>query len=120
MAFRSVVVPCDRHSAGSAEKAYAGPTRYICCICGSGVCGGFSGGLASGVPFTPTSIFGGNRRIAVPMWLLLLLIILEAFNSFIRFGNPTISLIGLLTYLMPLPSIVFAYQLVLRGGRGPR
>ena len=60
--------------------------------------------------------FGGYRRIAIPIWVLLLLIILQAFNSFVRFGNPMISLLGLLTYLLPLPSVVFAYQLVLRGG----
>ena len=74
------------------------------------------GAWAQGVPLTPSSIFGRDRRIAVPMWLLLLLIILEAFNSYFHFGNPMITLIGLLTYLLPLPSIVFAYQLVRRGG----
>jgi hypothetical protein len=74
------------------------------------------GAWAQGVPFTPSSIFGRDRKIAVPMWLLLLLIILEAFNSYARFGSPMIPLIGLLTYLLPLPSIIFAYQLVHRGG----
>ena len=74
------------------------------------------GAWAQGVPFNPGSIFGRDRRIAVPMWLLLLLIIFEAFNSYSHFGNPMITLIGLLTYLLPLPSIIFAYQLVRRGG----
>ena len=74
------------------------------------------GALVRGVPLTPNSIFGDYRRIAVPISLLLLLIILQAFNSFVRLGNPMISLLGLLTYLLPLPSVVFAYQLVLRGG----
>ena len=116
MAFRPVIVPCDRHSAGSLEKAYTGPARYICCVCGSGVWGSLPGGLGQGVPLAPSSIFGSDRRIAMPMWLLLLLIIFQAFNSYTRFGNPMITLIGLLTYLLPLPSIVFAYQLVRRGG----
>src|SRR6516164_4766088 len=74
------------------------------------------GAWARGVPLTPRGVFGSFRQIAVPMSVLLLLIILEAFNSFIRFGNPMISLIGLLTYLLPLVSIAFAYQLILRGG----
>jgi hypothetical protein len=74
------------------------------------------GASVRGVPLTPNSIFGGYRRIAVPISLLLLLIILQAFNSYVRFGNPMISLLGLLTYLLPLPSVVFGYQLVLRGG----
>jgi len=50
---------------------------------------------------------------------LLLLIILQAINSFTHFGNPMITLVGLLTYLLPLPSIVFAYQLVVRAGEAP-
>ena len=74
------------------------------------------GAWIRGVPLLPSSVFKGYRRIALPVRLLLLLIILQAFNSFIRFGNPMIPLIGLLTYLLPLPSIVFAYQLARRGG----
>ena len=74
------------------------------------------GAWAQGVPLTPSSIFGRDRKIAVPMWLLLLLIIFEAFNSYSHFGNPMITLTGLLTYLLPLPSIIFAYQLVRLGG----
>jgi hypothetical protein len=70
------------------------------------------GAWMGGVRFAPSSIFGHDRRIAVPMRLLLLLIVLEALNSFLRYGNSMITLIGLLTYLLPLPSIIFAYQLV--------
>jgi hypothetical protein len=76
----------------------------------------FLGAWAQDVPLTPRSIFGRERRLATTMWLLLTLVILEAFNSLFRFGNPMISLVGLLTYLLPLPSIAFAYQLVVRGG----
>ena len=74
------------------------------------------GAWARGVPLTPESIFGRYRQLAMPISFLLLLIIVQAFNSYLRFGNPMIPLIGLLTYLLPFPSIVFAYQLVLRGG----
>jgi hypothetical protein len=76
----------------------------------------FLGAWAQGVPLTPSSIFGRERRLVMTMWLLLALIIFEALNSLLRLGSPMISLIGLLTYILPLPSIVFAYQLVLRGG----
>ena len=79
----------------------------------------FIGALVRGVSMSPYKVFGGYPRLARPMWILLLLIILEAFNSYARFGNPVISLIGLLTYLLPLPAIVFAYQLVVREGSTP-
>src|SRR5262249_28022318 len=71
---------------------------------------------ARGVPLVPSSVVGAYRQIAIPMKVLLLLIILQAFNSLVRFYNPMLPLIGLMTYLLPLPSFVFAYQLVLRGG----
>jgi hypothetical protein len=74
------------------------------------------GALMRGVPLTPSSAVGRYRHVAIPMTVLLLWVILEAFNSFVRFNNPMVSLIGLLTYLLPLPSFVLAYQLVLRGG----
>src|SRR5262249_54156482 len=74
------------------------------------------GAVSRGVPLTPGSVVGRDRHVAKPMTLCLLLIILEAFNSLLRFSNPMITLIGLLTYLLPLPSFIFAYQLVLRGG----
>jgi hypothetical protein len=74
------------------------------------------GAVVKGVPLTPGSVVGRYRRVAMPMTVLLLLIILQAFNSFVRFENPMITAIGLLTYLLPLPSFVFAYQLVVRGG----
>jgi hypothetical protein len=75
-----------------------------------------AGALIRNVPLHPMNIFGRNRRIVMLVWLLLLLVIVQAINSFARFGNPMISLIGLLTYLLPLPSIIFAYQLVIRAG----
>jgi hypothetical protein len=73
------------------------------------------GALARGI-LTPKVIFARFRQFATPFSLLLLLIIVQAFNSLVRFGNPMLPLTGLLTYLLPFPSIVFAYQLILREG----
>ena len=61
------------------------------------------GAWARGIPLTPNSIFRRYRQLAMPFSLLLLLIIVQAFNSYLRFGNPMIPLIGLLTYLLPFP-----------------
>jgi hypothetical protein len=93
------------------------PVIFVVCV---GVVFGAAclGAWAQGIRFTPSSIFGRYQRITVPMQLALLLIILEALNSYIQFGNPMVPLTGLLTYLLPLPSIIFAYQLVRFGGEG--
>ena len=77
------------------------------------------GATVCGVALTPNQIFGRFRRIVTPIPILLLLIVLEAFNSLYHFDNPMLTTIGLLNYLLPLPAIVFAYQLVRRGGEAP-
>jgi hypothetical protein len=74
------------------------------------------GALASGISLAPNSIFRQYRRLGGPFLLLLLLIVVQAFNSFLHYGNPMLTSIGLLTYLLPLPSVICAYQLVCRGG----
>jgi hypothetical protein len=74
------------------------------------------GALARGVRLNPNIIFKRYRHFAMPFSVFFLLIIVEAFNSYLRFGNPMLPLIGLLTYVMPLVSVVCIYQLVFRHG----
>jgi hypothetical protein len=74
------------------------------------------GALARGNRWNLKSIIGQDRRLAIALSILLLLIIVQAFNSFLRFDNLSITLIGLAAYLLPIPSIALAYQLVFRQG----
>src|SRR5262245_56632454 len=52
------------------------------------------GAAARGVPLIPSSMLGAYRHIATPMKITLLLITLQAFNSFVRFENALLPLIG--------------------------
>src|SRR5262245_36867585 len=54
----------------------------------------FIGALVRRVPMSPYKMLAGCPQLARPMRILLLLIILAAFNSYVRFGNPAISMIG--------------------------
>ena len=74
------------------------------------------GAWARGNPLNLKSVIGRDRRLAIPFSILLLLIIVQAFNSYVRFDNLSMTLIGLATYLLPIPSIALAYQLVFRQG----
>src|SRR5215471_10751996 len=74
------------------------------------------GALARGVPLNPNIIFKRYRHFATPFSVFFLLMIVKAFNSYLRFGNPMITLTGLLTYVLPLVSVVCTYQLVFRHG----
>ena len=79
-------------------------------------CAACFGASARGNPLTSNDILRRYPQFAMPFWLLMLIIILEAFNSYVRFGNIFISGIGLLAYVLAFPSIVFAYRLVIREG----
>ena len=74
------------------------------------------GASIRGFQLNPNILFKRYQHLTMPFSLLLLLIIVQAFNSYFRFDNLLIPLIGLLTYVLPFPSIVFAYQLVFRQG----
>jgi hypothetical protein len=69
-----------------------------------------------GVPLGPNSLFRRYRQLGMPLSLFALLIIVQACNSYLRFGNPMITGLGVLTYVLPIASIIFAYQLVFREG----
>jgi hypothetical protein len=74
------------------------------------------GALVRGIPLSPNRIFKGYRQLAVPLSLLAFIIIIEAVNSFVRFENPMITGLGLMTYVLPFLSLSFAYQLASRQG----
>jgi hypothetical protein len=74
------------------------------------------GAWARGNPLTLKSVIGRDRSLALALSILLLLIIVQAFNSYLRFDNLLIPLMGLATYLLPIPAIALAYQLVFRQG----
>jgi hypothetical protein len=76
----------------------------------------YLGAWARGIPLSPYRMFRGQPQLAKPLSLLAVLVIVEAFNSYLRFQNPFMTLIGVLTYVMPFASIAFAYQLGFRQG----
>jgi hypothetical protein len=74
------------------------------------------GALVRGISLNPFIMFRPYRQLAMPFFLLGLLIVLQAMHSYLRFENLMLPLTGLLTYVLPFFSIVFAYQLALREG----
>ena len=74
------------------------------------------GATVRGISLNPNNIFKRYQRLSPPFLFLLLLIIVQAFNSYLRFANPALTLIGVMSYVLPLFSMTFVYQLVCRQG----
>lgn len=74
------------------------------------------GALLTRVPMKPNSINGWKHYVGKPYLIFMVLVIIQAAHSFIRFGNPMMTAIGLLFYFAPLPAVVFGYQFAVRRG----
>lgn len=74
------------------------------------------GAILKRVPILPSSIVGWRKNVGTPYALFLCVIAIQAFHSLIVFNNPTMTGIGLLSYLAPLPALVLGYQFAVRQG----
>jgi len=74
------------------------------------------GALVRGISLNPVMMFRRDRQLVIPFLLLGMLILLQALHAYARFENVMLPLTGLLTYMLPFLSIVFAYQLTVREG----
>jgi hypothetical protein len=89
------------------------PVAYVVLV-GVVVCVGTLVAAVSGVTLTPGRIWGWRRSLGTPLAWLIAIICVQAINSFIRFGNPIIPAIGLLTYAVPLLGLCLLYQTIVR------
>jgi hypothetical protein len=85
---------------------------FVAAVFGAGCLGAMSRGVSLGLG----NIRRIDRGMTRPILLMLILIMVEALNSLQNFGNLMLPAIGLVTYLLPLPAIMFGYQLACRAG----
>jgi len=67
--------------------------------------------------FTPAQLPGWKHFMRTPFILLLVLLVAQAVNAMVSYGNPTIVGIGALSYLAPLPALFAGYHFALKRGR---
>jgi hypothetical protein len=84
----------------------------VAAVFGAACLGAMSGGVSLGLG----NIRNIDRGMTRPIRLMVILIMVEALNSLQNFGNLMLPAIGLMTYLLPLPAILFGYQLACRAG----
>ncbi len=74
------------------------------------------GATMAGKRLRPSAIRGWKSEMGKPFALYLMLVAVQAAHSLLRFDSPQITVIGLISYLAPIPAIVFAYQFAMRKG----
>jgi ABC-type multidrug transport system fused ATPase/permease subunit len=67
--------------------------------------------------FTPAQLPGWKHFMRTPFTLLLLLLVAQAAQALVVYGNPVIVGIGALSYLAPLPALLAGYHFALKRGR---
>ena len=76
------------------------------------------GAVLARVRLGPSVMQGWKRAMGTPFTLFLILVALQAFQSYARFGSARMTGIGLMVWLAPVPAIVLAYQFAVRRGMG--
>jgi hypothetical protein len=68
------------------------------------------------VKLSPSAIDGWRRDLKLPFTLFVVLVVSQAFHSYVRYGSLLMSATGLLVWLSPIPAVLLAYQFALRRG----
>lgn len=74
------------------------------------------GASSKHVPLGPNHMEGWAQYMRKPFNLFIILVMAQALNSFVGYGSPVMTGIGLMVWLAPILAIVLAYQFAMRGG----
>jgi len=70
----------------------------------------------SNVALGPSVIHGWRRNLKTPASLFMIVVVLQAFHSYVSYSSLVVPGIGLLVWVAPIPAIVLAYQFAVRRG----
>lgn len=96
------------------RKLTPGEPAYFVLFAGIVFTAAAVGAVMKGRRLAPQVIPGWRTYVGSPFVLFVVLVILQAAHSYVRFSLPQMTIIGLIAYLAPVPAMVFAYQLALR------
>lgn len=98
------------------RKLAPGQPVYFVVLVGVVFGAAWLGALLARVRLGPNAMDGWRRNMGLPFGLFLALALAQAMHSFVRFGSPVMTGIGLMVWLAPVPAVVLAYQFAVRRG----
>ena len=72
------------------------------------------GAYLKGRRFNLQQIHGWNRSLRIPLALFFVLVLIQSWVTFVRFGSPVLAAIGFLAYITPVPGILLGYHFARR------
>ena len=79
------------------------------------LCAALLRGVVCGIPLTPNAIPVWSNYMRTPFRIFLVIVLIQAAHSLIRFGNPLVPTLGLIEYLAPFAGMLLAYRFAVTG-----
>jgi len=99
-----------------ARKLVDGQPPYFIVLAGLVFGAALLGAFFRRVPLNPLQVNNWRRYIHTPFVLLVIIVAVQAVHSLARFGNPLISLLGVVNYLAPFVALALAHAFAAIGG----
>lgn len=91
------------------RKLVSGQPPYFILFAGIVFGAALLGAISAKVPLSPRVVIDWQRYIARPFNFFVLIVILQAANSLVRFGTPMVTILGLISYLMPFVALALTH-----------
>lgn len=98
------------------RKLVSGQPPYFVLFVGVVFAAAFAGAYFSRVRLGPRVIQDWGRYLRLPFVVFVVVVVLQAAHSLLRWGIPEMTVIGLIAYMLPLPAVMLAHQAAIRGG----
>lgn len=98
------------------RKLVPGQPPIFILFCGAVFAAAMAGAAASRINIFPNVIVGWYRHLNAPFTAFVLIVVAQAFNSLLRYANPMIPALGLISYLAPFVALGLAFNFMAAGG----
>ena len=98
------------------RKLVPGQPPFFILFCGAVFAAAMVGAGASRVNLFPNVIIGWYRYLNWAFTAFAVIVVAQAFNSLLRYGNPMIPALGLISYLAPFVALGLAFNFMALGG----
>ena len=91
------------------RKVIPGQPPYFILFAGLVYGAAILGAMRAHVPLRPSMVVGWSQNVGAAFHFFVLVVLLQAVHSFVRFGIPLVTILGLISYLAPFVALTLAH-----------